>query len=145
MRNRLSVTVALAVAAAVLAGFPAAASGADWVYFATTARGTHYYDRETLQKAGNTVRVREKTVYSEGGKRAAQKFLAGTGEYKGQKPDHVVTLSEFDCKEAKARSLSMVIYDIDGRRIAGSPEGGTAWGTLVPETLHERLFQQVCP
>lgn len=136
--------IAAVLSAVLLAGTAVSASGAEWVYFATTAKGAHYYDRQSVKKTNVTLSVQEKTVYSEDGKRSAEKFLTGTGEYKGQKPDHVITVSEFNCKAAKARSLSMTIYDAEGKRVAGSPEGGSPWRDLVPGTLHERLSRQVC-
>jgi hypothetical protein len=144
MKDRRSFIVVFALAVILIAGFPDSAPGAEWVYFATTAQGTHYYDKETVKKTNATVSVQEKTVFSEDAKRSKEKFLRGTGEYKGQALGHAVTVSEFNCKGAKARSLSMVIYDIDGKRVAGSPAGGSPWRDLAPGTLHERLSQQVC-
>lgn len=141
--RRLAAVIVLAIF--LFAGYPDRASGAEWVYFATTAKGTHYYDKQGVKKTTVTVSVQEKTVYSEDGKRSAEKFLAGTGEDKGRKPDHVITVSEFNCKAAKARSLSMAIYDAEGKRIAGSPAGGSPWRDLAPGTVHERLSRQVCP
>ncbi len=141
--RRLAAVIVLAIF--LFAGYPGSASGAEWVYFATTAKGAHYYDKQSVKKTNVTASVQEKTVYSEDGKRSAEKFLTGTGEYRGQKPDHVITLSEFNCKAAKARSLSMTIYDAEGKRIAGSPAGGSPWRDLAPGTLHERLSRQVCP
>lgn len=145
MKARQTVIPVAVAALMLLAGFAGPAAGAEWVYFATTAKGTHYYDRQSVKKTNATTSVHEKTVYSEDGKRAAEKFLAGTGEHKGQKLDHVVTVSEFNCRAAKARSLSMTIYDAEGRRVAGSPAGGSPWRDLVPGTLHERLSRQLCP
>ncbi len=145
MRGKRSFFAAAVLSVVLLAGIAGSASGAEWVYFATTAKGAHYYDKQSVKKTNVTVSVQEKTVYSEDGKRSAEKFLAGTGEYKGQKPDHVITVSEVNCKAAKARSLSMTIYDAEGKRIAGSPAGGSPWRDLAPGTLHERLSRQVCP
>ena len=145
MRGKRSFIAAAVLSVVLLAGTAGSASGAEWVYFATTAKGTHYYDKQGVKKTNVTVSVQEKTVYSEDGKRSAEKFLTGTGEYRGQKPDHVITVSEFNCKAAKARSLSMTIYDAEGKRIAGSPAGGSPWRDLAPGTLHERLSRQVCP
>jgi hypothetical protein len=138
--------IAIAVLAVVLlAASAGSALGADWVYFASPAKGAHYYDAQSVKKTTVTLTVQEKTVYSEDGRRSAEKFLRGTGEYRGQKPDHVIAVSEFNCKAAKARSLSMTIYDADGKRIAGSPAGGSPWRDLAPGTLHERLARQGCP
>jgi hypothetical protein len=144
MRGKRSFVAVAVLSVILLAGITGSASGAEWVYFATTAKGAHYYDKQSVKKTNVTVSVQEKTVYSEDGKRSAEKFLAGTGEYKGQKLDHVITVSEFNCKAAKARSLSMTIYGADGKRVAGSPAGGSPWRDLAPGTLHERLSQQVC-
>jgi len=144
MKDRRGWTAFAMTALMLLAGFAGPAAGAEWVYFATTAKGTHYYDRQSVKKTNVTVTVQEKTVYSEEGKRSTEKFLAGTGEYRGQKPDHVIMASEFNCTAAKARSLSMTIYGADGKRMAGSPAGGSPWRDLVPGTLHERLSRQVC-
>ena len=145
MKDRRGWTAFAMTALMLLAGFAGPAAGAEWVYFATTAKGTHYYDRQSVKKTNATANVHEKTVYSEDGRRAAEKFLAGTGEHKGQKPDHVITVSEFNCRAAKARSLSMTIYDAEGKRVAGSPAGGSPWRDLVPGTLNEKLSRQVCP
>lgn len=145
MRGSRSFIAAAALSVILMAGHASHAMGAEWVYFATTAEGSHYYDKETVKKTNTTVTVWEKTVFSEEAKRGKEKFLRGTGEYKGQKLGHAVTVSEFNCRGAKARSLSMTIYDIDGKRVAGSPAGGSSWRDLAPGTLHERLFQLVCP
>jgi len=145
MRSRRSFVAAAVLAALLAAGARGMAAGAEWVYFATTAKGAHYFDKQSVKKTNVTVSVREKTVYSEDGKRSAEKFLAATGEHKGRTPDHAITVSEFNCKAARARSLSMTIYDADGRRVAGSPAGGSPWRDLAPGTLHERLSRQVCP
>lgn len=144
MRGRGLFAAAVVLAVLLIAGARDAAQGAVWVFFATTAKGAHYYDRQSVKKTNVTVTVQEKTVYSEEGKRSTEKFLAGTGEYRGQKPDHVIMASEFNCTAAKARSLSMTIYGADGKRMAGSPAGGSPWRDLVPGTLHERLSRQVC-
>ena len=144
MRDRRSFIAVAVLSVLVLAGSAGHAAEAEWVRFATTAKGTHYYDQQSVKKTNVTVSVQEKTVYSEDGKRSAEKFLTATGEYKGQKLDHVITVSEFNCKAAKARSLSMAIYDTDGKRVAGSPAGGTPWRDLAPGTLHERLSQRIC-
>jgi len=138
----LAVVVVLAVV--LFTGFQGSALGADWVYFATTAKGTHYYDKQTVKRANTTVRVCEKTVYSEDGKRNAEKFLTEAGEYKGQKMGHVTTLSEFNCRDAKGRSLSMIIYDSNGKKVAGSPNGASEWSNIVPDSVYDRLSKQVC-
>ncbi|NPV04827.1 MAG: hypothetical protein HPY67_08855 [Syntrophaceae bacterium] len=145
MKDRRAWTAVAMTALMLLAGPAGPAAGAEWVYFATTAKGTHYYDRQSVKRTNATTSVHEKTVYGEEGRRAAEKFLAGTGEYRGQSLHHVVTVSEFNCRAAKARSLSMTIYDAEGRRVAGSPAGGSPWRDLVPGTLHDKLSRQVCP
>ena len=144
MRGKRSFIAIAVLSVILLAGITGSASGAEWVYFATTAKGAHYYDKQSVKKTNVTVSVQEKTVYSEDGKRSAEKFLTGAGEYKGQKLDHVITVSEINCKAAKARSLSMAISAAAGQRVAGSPAGGSPWRDLAPGTLHERLSRQVC-
>ena len=145
MRGIRSFIAVVVLAVILIAGFPGNAQGAEWVYFATTAKGTHYYDKQTVKRANTTVRVWEKTVYSVDGKRNAEKFLTEAGEYKGQKLGHVTTLSEFNCRDAKGRSLSMIIYDINGKKVAGSPDGASEWSSIVPDSIYDRLSKQVCP
>ena len=137
----------LGILAAVIliAGSLSNAWGAEWIYFATTEKGQHYYDKQTLKRSSTNVRVWEMTVYSEQGKRNAAQFLTETGEYQGQALGHVLTLGEFNCREAKGRSLSMIIYDIKGKRVAGSPGGASEWSYIVPDSLYDRLSKQVCP
>jgi hypothetical protein len=53
-------------------------------------------------------------------------------------------LDEFNCREAKGRSLSMIIYDINGKRVASSPVGGSDCSDIVPDSVYERLAEQVC-
>jgi hypothetical protein len=144
VRGRRSIIHVAVLSIVLFAGFPGNVLGAEWIYFATTAEGTHYYDKQTVKRANTTVRVWEKTLYSENGKRNAEKFLTETGEYKGQPLGHVTTLNEFSCKGSRARSLSMIIYDVHGKRVAGSPAGGSEWSDIVPDSLYEQLAQQVC-
>ena len=144
MKKNCSVIILAALSMILLTGFTCRAAGAEWVYFATTAEGTHYYDKHAVKEANATITVSEKTVLSEGAKRSKEKFLRATGEYKGQAPGHVITVSEFNCAAAKSRSISMVIYDSDGKYMAGSPAGGSPWRDLAPGTLHERLSQLIC-
>ena len=145
MRGRRSFIAVVVLAVILFAVSLSNALGAEWVYFATTAKGTHYYDKQTVKRANTTVRVWEKTVYSEDGKRNAEKFLTEAGEYKGQKLGHVTTLSEFNCRDAKGRSLSMIIYDVNGKKVAGSPDGASEWSSIVPDSIYDRLSKQVCP
>jgi len=129
----------------LIAGSLCNAWGAEWIYFATTEKGQHYYDKQTVKRSSPNVRVWEKTVYSEQGKRNAVQFLTETGEYKGQALGHVLTLGEFNCREAKGRTLSMIIYDVKGKKVAGSPDGASEWSQIVPDSVYDRLSKQVCP
>jgi hypothetical protein len=144
MRGRRSFIAVVVLAVILIAGFPGNAPGAEWIYFATTEKGQHYYDKQTIKRSSANVRVWEKAIYSEQGRRNAEAFLTEMGKYKGQTPGHVLTLDEFNCRETKGRSLSMIIYDIQGKRVASSPEGGSEWSNIVPDSVYERLSNVVC-
>lgn len=60
MRGRCSFIAVVVLAVILIAGLPGYAPGAEWVYFATTAKGTHYYDKETVKKTNTTVSVQER-------------------------------------------------------------------------------------
>lgn len=144
MKGRRSWGIVIMMTVILSMGSLSHAQGAEWILFATTDKGMHYYDRQTMKRSKTNVRVWEKTIYSEEGKRRAEQFLTDIGEFGGEVLDHVVTLTELNCQEEKGRGLSMVIYDIKGNRVAGSPKGDSEWSAIVPDSLYDRLFKQVC-
>lgn len=144
MRCKRSFTLAVVFSAILVVGCMSPGNTEEWVYLGESVKGKHYYDRASVKKTKTTVIVREKTVYSEEGKRGAAEFLAETGPYKGEALDHLLTESEFDCKASRGRTLSMAIYDRNGKRVAGSPGGATGWSEIVPDSLYDRLSRQVC-
>ena len=129
----------------VLHGTFGHARGAEWVYFATTDKGTHFYDKQSVKRTRTTVVVTDKTVYGEEGRKKAERFLSESGPYTGEALDHVLTVSEFNCKGGKGRAISMGIYDISGKRVAGSPGEGGRWSDIVPGSLYDHLSRRVCP
>ena len=50
MRGKRSFFAAAVLSVVLLAGIAGSASGAEWVYFATTAKGAHYYDKQSVKK-----------------------------------------------------------------------------------------------
>ncbi len=143
MKCRRSFLPAVMVSAILVVGCMSPGNNEDWVDIGESVKGRHSFDRASVKKTKTTVIVREKTVYSEEGKREAVKFLVETGQYKGEALDHLLTESEFDCKASRGRMLSMAIYDGNGKRVAGSTEGG-GWNDLIPGSLYDRIFREVC-
>jgi hypothetical protein len=56
---------------------------------------------------------------------------------------HLIILWEINCAEKKSRSLSETSYDNKGKVIISS-SSPKEWDFIIPESMHESLYKEVC-
>jgi hypothetical protein len=128
----------------VFIGFAQGASGDDWIVYNTDEEGVRYYNNNIKKISNTNVRVWEKQIYSEEKRRGIINFLTGMNKYNSETPSYSLTLTEFDCKDAKQIGISVNIFDVKGNLIASSPKGFNDWFDVVPDSIHEQLFKKIC-
>jgi len=114
--------------------------GADWKVYGETGFGVSYYDSGSItHPSKDIVRVWTKTVYSRNG--AIRLVIRYGSRYENL--SHSVRLREINCVDKTYRFLSMQNYSQDGV-VLFSEEGKKEWDFIVPDSMDESLYQEVC-
>lgn len=114
--------------------------GVDWKLYYFHKNFTAYYDAQGITRPSkNIVRVWTRKDFSEEGVLDVVRELGK--EYKNF--SHIDSLMEINCFEKKSHSLSANHYDNKGRTIFydSSP---SEWYFIVPDSVAERLYEEVC-
>ena len=115
--------------------------GEDWKYLEQTEGEVVSYDTESITRPSkDTVRVSVKTVFPEKGIKMHVKEF---GErYKSL--SHVKDLLEFNCVEKKTRILRSTLYSNEGNILASDTSSELEWRFIIPDSLGETLYKEVC-
>jgi hypothetical protein len=122
---------------------------ATWDFLGKTVDGSiYYYDKSSVQYlTGNIVRFWGKEIPSESARKENMielgvKYL-GYLDGKFMKYSSHKVLAEINCSKEKIRTLSYVIFDLEGN-IIGSLNESSAWVRIVPESIVELASDKLC-
>jgi hypothetical protein len=115
---------------------------AKWVYWITDKESNKwYYDSESITyPAKGTLRVWEKTIYSEAGRKSLEKDI-------GTKPSDISktkALYEFNCTKRKFRITNSIAFNSSDKVVSKGGDKIRDWQAIHPETLIEFLYNEVC-
>lgn len=122
--------------------------GEDWRSFGTSEVnvGRWFYDAESLTyPSKNIVRVRT-NVYVWINTHSEE----GTDRYVGElkklfeNMNHVMSLTEIDCKNKGTRILETTSYSNDGTVLSSVKNPKNDWDFIVPGSRDEALYKAVC-
>jgi hypothetical protein len=114
---------------------------ADWKYLVETQEEVVSYDGESItHPSGNLVRVRVKTVFS---KKGIHTHVKEFGE-RFESLSHITDLLEFNCGEKKTRILRTTLYSKDGTILVSDTSSELEWRFILPDSLGETLYKEVC-
>ncbi|MBI5967411.1 MAG: hypothetical protein HY882_06105 [Deltaproteobacteria bacterium] len=114
--------------------------GADWKAYGETGFGVSSYDTENItHPSKNIVRVWTKTVYSRNG--TIRLVIKHGSRYENL--SHSVRLWEINCVDKTYRFLSLQNYSQDGV-VLFSEEVKKEWDFIVPDSMDENLYKEVC-
>jgi len=115
--------------------------GADWKVYGETVFGVSFYDTESITHPSKSiVRVWTKIVYSRNG--MIRLVIRHGSRYENL--SHSVRLWEINCVDKTYRFLSMQNYSQEGV-VLFSEEGKKDWDFIVPDSMDENLYKEVCP
>jgi hypothetical protein len=114
--------------------------GVDWKFYNSNEMYlTYYYTKNITHPSKNVVRVWERWNLTEKGVLVWVQELGK--EYENL--SHFIILWEINCTEKKSRSLSETSYDNKGKVIISS-SSPKEWDFIIPESMHENLYKEVC-
>jgi hypothetical protein len=114
--------------------------GVDWKYYNSNEMYlTQYYTKNITHPSKNIVRVWERWNLTE---RGVIDCVGKLGK-KYENVSHLIILWEINCAEKKSRSLSETSYDNKGKVIISS-SSPKEWDFIIPESMHESLYKEVC-
>jgi hypothetical protein len=100
----------------------------------------YFYDPESISTSYNIVKVWTKIIYSEKDK---QRYIKKFGK-KYKKLDYSLSLSEIDCSKKRYRVLNLVYYALNGSVIDITDNFLAEWHSIIPDSVQETLFEEVC-
>lgn len=122
---------------------------ATWEFLGKTVDGSiYYYDKSSVKYlTGNIMRFWGKEIPSESARKENMielgvKYL-GYLDGKFMKYSSHKVLAEINCSKEKIRTLSYVIFDLEGN-IIGSLNESSAWVRIVPESIVELASDKLC-
>lgn len=122
---------------------------ATWEFLGKTIDGSiYYYDKSSVKYlTGNIIRFWGKEIPGERAKKENMielgvKYL-GYLDSKFMKYSSHKVLAEINCSKEQIRTLSYVIFDLEGN-IIGSLNESSAWVCIVPESIVELASDKLC-
>jgi hypothetical protein len=114
---------------------------ADWKYLVETQEEVVSYDAESITRpSDNLVRVGVKTVFS---KKGIHTHVKEFGE-RFENLSYITDLLEFNCVEKKTRILRTTLYSNDGTILVSDTSSELEWRFILPDSLGEILYKEVC-
>jgi hypothetical protein len=108
----------------------------------------YFYDSESVSTSGDIVKVWDKKIYSERSKlnrikRRIQKKLNVIGY---ENLALTLGLLKIDCSKKRYQILEAIDYASDGSVLNSRifPENSAKWYSIPPDSIGERLFEEVC-
>jgi hypothetical protein len=114
--------------------------GADWKLYSSNDESVDFYDAQSIaHPSTNIVRVWQKRIFTE---KDVARWVAKLGpSFKNL--SFSMSLKEINCIEKKWHTLSLTAYDNEGG-VINSSSSSTEWGFIIPETIAESLYKEVC-
>jgi hypothetical protein len=116
--------------------------GVDWKPYSSTDLFLAYYDAQGITRPSkNVVRVWEKRIHTEKG------VINWMGTYgkKYANLSYSIGLLEINCIEKKVHVLSLTHYENSSKVIDSySYSSSGEWEFIVPESIAEGLYKEVC-
>ena len=114
--------------------------GADWKLYGGTDKYLAFYDAQSISRPSkNIVTVWEKFSYTEKG----VLNLVGKIGKKFENLSFSIHLSEINCAEKRHHLLTSTDYDNKGS-VIHSDHSPSDWQFIVPESIGELLYKEVC-
>ena len=120
----------------------------DWVQYGKNKDGDVGFYKKVGIISNKVIRVYDKTVYSEKGRKEIIKSLKEKGLLtKESKKISVITyLKEINCMEMKVRGLSVIWYDKNGNVLLNNDlnDSDSNWTNVIPDSRDYSLGDNVC-
>jgi hypothetical protein len=114
--------------------------GADWKLYCSNEIYLGYYDAQSITRPSENIgRLWLRWDYTE-------KSVLGYVRALGKKYENLSqsrNLVEINCLEKKTRRLSTTYYDKNGE-VLYSDDSPTEWIFIIPESMGESLYKEVC-
>ena len=134
--------VILAVIGYILFFFYMEGWGEDWKVIGEDVQGTAW----EIDVAGislqpnNIVRAWLKKTYS---KKGVTDWVKNFGdEYKDF--SYLISLEEYHCTEKTYRIIRLTTYSLGGEAISKEVDPSAKWGFIIPNSMAEAVFKEVC-
>ena len=115
--------------------------GEEWKYLERTEEEAVSYDIGSITRPSRgTVRVLVRTVFSEKG---IDMHVKEFGE-RFKNLNYVKDLLELNCVDKKTRVLQSTIYAKDGNILVSDTSSELEWRVIIPDSLGETLYKEVC-
>jgi len=126
-----------------------------WKYFGINTSGVYFYDPEDITwSSGRVAKVWWKTIYTKEGKERMARGLGKKYKEPGKEVEekykkiigYDLDLDEINCATKEFHPLEVSHYSSDGVPVEGATFLGlfTDWEPIIPDTVMEILFNEVC-
>ena len=126
---------------------PSVVLSANWIFYGDTKAYEAYYDKESIiSPQENTLRVWDKHVYSDTGRRELivrmRKDNIPTAGYENL--FNSVSQLDLNCRTREFSTLSWTDYGPNGKTLYSSDVVKVTWKSISPDSTVERLFRELC-
>ena len=123
--------------------------GEDLIKLNDFQKGTvSYYDKDSIKRESKTVKVRDKIKFNEknGDWMNWELFcIKDSDPYRDcNKLSYYMSLYEINCKEDRVCSLSVVLYDEDGKVLDTLWDPSSKWEFIASGSIEDQLKSIVC-
>lgn len=123
---------------------------AEWVLYSESANDAKlYYDKHSLVRSGDMVRMWSRAVHSTASAKAFLDFFREQGL-----PDEADKLAglaesrdllEMNCVTKQHRVITRIFYDSKGKPLASYEYDLSEWSAVTPDSVGEAQYEAVCP
>jgi hypothetical protein len=122
--------------------------GEDWRGFGTTEvnAGRWFYDAESLTYPSKDIVSVRTNVYvwtDTNSKKGTDRYVEELKK-RFKNLNHVMSLTEVDCKDKRVRNLEITSYSNDGKVLSFAQNPKKDWDSIVPGSRDEALYKAVC-
>lgn len=120
--------------------------GEDWRSFGTSEVNAQkwFYDADSLtHPSKNIVRVRTNVWIDTHSKEGTDRYVEELKK-RFKNLNHVMSLTEVDCKDKRTRILEITGYSNDGKVLSSFWNPKKNWDLIVPGSRDEALYKAVC-
>jgi hypothetical protein len=114
------------------------AGAADWVHYGGNDNCSCYYDTQSITHPSlNILRVWTRSDWTA----KYVTFIVGKHGKEYENMSHSTIFYEINCAEKKMHSLSIIVYDKDGKELRRESK---EWESIIPGTIGDSLYRKVC-